>query len=99
MTDIFIKLAEMSVSASAAVVIILLIRPMMRRTPKYIRCILWAVVGLRLLVPFTLETKISPIPKSPSVAVDRTAVETLKKSAEKTASLYSLTGILTVVFH
>lgn len=95
MTDVLIKIAEMSLSASAAVILILLIRPFLRRAPKYVRCILWAVVGLRLCVPFTLQTKMSPVPNVPSV------YETLGSTAaaaKETANASSIEDILTAVW-
>ncbi len=95
MTDVLIKIAEMSLSASAAVILILLIRPFLRRAPKYVRCILWAVVGLRLCVPFTLQTKMSPVPNVPSV------YETLGNTAaaaKETANASSIGDILTAVW-
>lgn len=96
MTDVLIKIAGMSISASAAVILILLVRPFLRRTPKYVRCILWAVVGLRLCVPFTFETRMSPVPKMPTVS--ETVGRTAAKAAEKTAQSVSLTDILTAVW-
>ena len=51
MENIFIKLLNISVSASWLILVVIALRLLMRKAPKYIRCILWAMVGARLMLP------------------------------------------------
>lgn len=52
----------MSISASWLVLAVLLLRLFLKKTPKWITCVLWGIVALRLVMPFTLETSLSLIP-------------------------------------
>ena len=49
MSGLFLKLLNMSISASVLIVVVVLARCLLRRSPKWIHCILWALVGIRLL--------------------------------------------------
>ena len=51
MKDIFTYLLDFSVMTSAAILLAILLRPLLKKGPSFIRCILWALVFLRLLVP------------------------------------------------
>ena len=58
----------MSLAASILVCAVILFRLLFKKAPRYIMCILWAIVGLRLICPITLESSLSLIPEflSPS---------------------------------
>ena len=43
---------------------VMLLRPLLKKAPKYIRCILWSFVGLRLVLPFSIESIFSLIPSA-----------------------------------
>lgn len=51
MKDLFTYLCNFSIVTSIAIVLAVLLRPVLKKGPSYIRCILWALVFLRLLVP------------------------------------------------
>lgn len=70
MTDIFVKMLNLSICASYLVVAVLLIRCLLRRMPKWICCLLWGVVALRLLLPVTWESKFSLIPSAEVIPKD-----------------------------
>ena len=55
MSGLFLKLLNMSISASVLIVVVVLARCLLRKSPKWIHCILWALVGIRLLCPFPLR--------------------------------------------
>ena len=63
MGDVFLTLLHMSLAASALVVVVVLLRLLLKRAPKAIHCALWAMVALRLLLPFSLESSFSLIPQ------------------------------------
>lgn len=60
--QIFLKVLDMSRTASLIIVSVFLIRILLKRFPKYLSYMLWSIVLFRLLCPITLESKISPVP-------------------------------------
>lgn len=67
MEHIFIDLLNISITAGYLVLAILLLRPLLRKAPKFIRCVLWGLVGLRLAFPFSVESILSLIPSAETV--------------------------------
>ncbi len=65
MAALFVKILNMSISASVMIGAVVLIRLLLRKAPRYIICILWALVALRLAVPFTIESPVSLVPSEP----------------------------------
>ena len=76
MSEIFLKIINMSISASYIVLAVMLLRLLFRKAPKWISVILWGIVGLRLVCPFSIESVLSLIPNaevvSPEIMLDRT---------------------------
>lgn len=76
MTDLFIKLLNMSISASWLVLAVLILRLLLKKAPKWLNPVLWGIVGLRLLCPFSIESALSLIPSaetiSPEIMLDAT---------------------------
>ena len=70
MTEIFIKLINLSISASWLVLAVLLLRLCLKKTPKWITCVLWGIVALRLVMPFTFESSLSLIPSAEVIPQD-----------------------------
>lgn len=64
METLFLKLLGLSVNAGWAVLAVILLRLFQKKTPKRINKLLWAIVGLRLVLPFSVESKFSIIPSS-----------------------------------
>lgn len=64
MEAIFLSLLNTSVSASWLILAVIVLRFLLRRTPKWIICLLWAVVAFRLLCPISIESPIAIIPES-----------------------------------
>ncbi len=64
MTEIFLTIIEMSISASWIVLAVLLIRPVLRKAPKWVNVLLWSLVAVRLVCPFTIESSFSMVPQS-----------------------------------
>ena len=63
MEALFLKLLRMSLSASVLVLAVLVLRLVLRRAPKWTHVLLWALVALRLLCPFTVESSLSLQPQ------------------------------------
>lgn len=70
MEGLFLKLLNMSIAAGWLILAVVLLRILLKRAPKYIRCILWALVGIRLTVPFSFESVLSLIPSAETVSPD-----------------------------
>ena len=64
MTEVFLKLLNMSIAASWLVLAVLLLRLVLKKTPKWITCVLWGIVALRLILPFHIESDLSLIPSA-----------------------------------
>ncbi len=64
MEQLFISLLNASITAGYLVLAIMLLRPILKKAPKFIRCILWAFVGIRLIFPIPLESITSVIPNA-----------------------------------
>ena len=64
MTSLFLKLLNMSIAASWLILAVIVLRIVLKRAPKWIHCILWALVGIRLLCPLCIESALSLIPSS-----------------------------------
>ena len=77
MSLLFTQIFNMSVSASYIVLAVLLLRLALKKAPKWLSLLLWAVVGIRLVCPFTFESVWSLIPSlgqiHPVVALDQHA--------------------------
>ena len=68
MSDLFLRVFNVAVTAGWIVPACLLLRVVLRgRLPGWVRCALWSVVGIRLLLPFSLESIFSLIPSAQTV--------------------------------
>ena len=63
MEHLFLTLVDMSLTAAYLVLAVLLLRLLLRRAPRGWLCLLWAAVGVRLVLPFSLESVFSLIPR------------------------------------
>lgn len=57
MERVFLKILEMGMAGSACTVFVLALRMLLRKKPKSFSYVLWAVVFLRLLCPFALQSR------------------------------------------
>lgn len=67
MENLFLNLLNISITAGYLVIAVLLLRSLLKKAPKYVRCILWGLVGVRLLFPFSVESVLSLIPSAQTV--------------------------------
>ncbi|MDE7270678.1 MAG: M56 family metallopeptidase, partial [Acetatifactor sp.] len=67
MDAVFIKLLNMSIAASWLILAVILLRVLLWRSPKWIRCILWGIVAVRLVCPISIESRFSLIPSAETV--------------------------------
>ena len=62
MDALFIKILNMSITASWLIIAVLIVRFLMRKAPKWISCGMWALVLIRLICPVSLKSGLSLIP-------------------------------------
>ncbi len=64
MTKAFLSVLELGISASILICVILLIRQISKKKASHRNiCVLWLLVGIRLLVPFSLESSFGLVPE------------------------------------
>ena len=59
MRAVFMMLMDMSVSSCPLILAVIVLRMLLRRSPKNISLVLWAIVGLRLICPLSVESVLS----------------------------------------
>lgn len=62
MEALFLRLVSLSITASYMIVAVMLLRIILRKAPRWIICVLWGLVALRLVCPVSLESRASLIP-------------------------------------
>ena len=70
METLFFRLLNMSINAGWLVLAVLLLRAVLRGAPRWLMCALWGLVGLRLVLPFSIESVFSLIPSAETVSPD-----------------------------
>lgn len=70
MTAFFIKLVNMSIAASWLILAVILLRLVLFKAPKWIHCILWGIVAVRLICPVSFESPLSLIPSAEIINSD-----------------------------
>jgi len=66
--DIFLKLLNMSITVGWLILTVLCVRLVLRKIPKWVNCLLWGVVGIRLICPFSIESQFSVLPSTELIA-------------------------------
>ena len=64
MSDLFLKIVNMSISASWLVAAVLILRLVLKKAPKWVNVLLWGIVAVRLICPFSFESALSLIPSA-----------------------------------
>lgn len=67
MSGFFLSVVNMSISASWIVLAVLLLRLLLKKAPKWITVLLWGIVAIRLICPFSIESVMSLIPSAETI--------------------------------
>lgn len=70
MNTVFLKLLNMSIIASYIIAAAVVIRILFKKAPKWINYIIWCMVGIRLILPFSIKSKLSLIPRIDTVPIN-----------------------------
>lgn len=70
MSTVFLKILNLSYSASWLILAVLIVRLLLKKAPKWINCLLWALVAVRMILPFSLESAMSLLPSKEVLPAD-----------------------------
>ncbi len=68
MAGLFLKFLNMSITAGWLILAVTGLRLLLKKAPKWQVCLLWSVVGIRLVLPFSLKSTLSLIPSGQTVS-------------------------------
>ena len=98
MTNILPELFDMSVAAGWLVLAVLIVRTLLKKAPRALVCALWALVGIRLVCPFSFESALSLIPRTEPVTISAASsrlpvVSTTVETPPQVVDIYYESGI------
>ena len=70
MNELFLKIINMSISASWLVLAVLILRFVLKKAPKWINVLLWGIVAIRLICPFSFESTLSIIQSAETILLN-----------------------------
>ena len=70
MNELFLKIINMSISASWLVLAVQILRFVLKKAPKWINVLLWGIVAIRLICPFSFESTLSLIPSAETIPLN-----------------------------
>ncbi len=68
MNTFFIKLLDISALSCFVICAVIVLRLCFKKSPAYIRCLLWSLVALRLILPVSIESSLSLVPSETPVS-------------------------------
>lgn len=73
MTGLFSRVLNMSLSAGLLICAVIVARLILKGAPKWSRALLWGIVAVRLICPFSIESALSLIPSAELLPAEATA--------------------------
>jgi len=67
MSELFLTVLNMNLTASYAILFVMLVRLLLKKAPKAISYALWSAVAFRLMIPFSFESVFSLMPRNMNV--------------------------------
>jgi len=97
--NLFIAILNMSLTGTYVIAAIWLIRLLLKKSPKFISYCLWAVAGIRLVSPFSIDSIWSLVPSSARAIAANTIVPAnnvvlLEADAGLTSALVTIGGFI-----
>ena len=89
MTDVFLRIVELSWQAGVLALAVMLARLALRRAPKWAVCLLWALVAVRLVLPFSLQSPVSLQAAQSPVTAALYELPQTQEAAQKTDEVLS----------
>lgn len=89
MTDVFLRIVELSWQAGVLALAVMLARLALRRAPKWAVCLLWVLVAVRLVLPFSLQSPVSLQAAQSPVTAALYELPQTQEAAQKTDEVLS----------
>lgn len=89
--EIFLRLVNLAAAGNTLVLVVLLLRLILRKAPRRVICLLWAVAAVRLLLPVSIESRVSLVPSAETFPVER-LFSSVRVTAEDKDSMHIDTG-------
>ena len=70
MSEVFLEILNSSITASYLIIAVIILRIVLKKAPKWSICLLWAMVAIRLVMPFEIESSFSLIPDSKPIQLE-----------------------------
>lgn len=96
MEKIFSEILGMSVDSALLIIAVIIVRALLQKAPMYFRKVLWGLVGLRLLIPFSFKSAFSLVPQSTSETVGMVSEQVLEPTVEQGLSFLYVAPFLWV---
>ena len=61
---VFLQVARLSLTAGWMILVLLALRPLLKKAPRRFSCLLWGLVAVRLALPFSFESRVSMVPQA-----------------------------------
>ena len=89
MADVFLRIVELSWQAGVLALAVMLARLALRRAPKWAVCLLWVLVAVRLVLPFSLQSPVSLQAAQSPVTAALYELPQTQEAAQKTDEVLS----------
>ena len=67
MNELFLKIINMSISASWLILAVLILSLVLKKAPKWVNVLLWGIVAVKLICPLSFESTLRLIPSSETI--------------------------------
>ena len=67
MTELFLNIVNRSISAGWLILAVLVLRLLLKKAPRWVHVLLWGIVAVRLLCPFSMESALSLVPSAETI--------------------------------
>ena len=62
--SLFWQVVRLSLTAGWMILVLLALRPLLKKAPRRFSCLLWGLVAIRLALPFSFESRVSMVPQA-----------------------------------
>ena len=89
MERIFLFVLNNAITVSALIIAIIIVRALGKKMPKWITCMLWMIVAVKLIVPVQFESVFSMIPTGEPISANNVVGKSMQiVSGSKVMELY-----------
>ena len=78
MNTLFLKLLNMSAAGSVLILAVVLLRALLKKAPRWIICLMWALVAIRLICPISIASPVSAFRATPSIVSESGEVQVFR---------------------